>query len=116
MALLFHRESSPTQTFHDVLLQIHSREIWGRVKFGGQGGLSVAAFPGALPPGVDGIEFETDVPCDSPGTPIAVWSAAICPNVVPFVAPNGTQMCKLEVKFVRVVWNVTVKGISCFLP
>jgi hypothetical protein len=117
---IFHREcNTTTQSLQTLILQINSGEIWGKAKFQGQGGLSVAAYPGALPLGVDGIEFDTNIPCDSPGTPKAVWSNSICPAVQQFVGPNGVIMCKMIVEFTRVVCmqhTNLLQGVSCFLP
>jgi hypothetical protein len=118
MAIFHRRCNTTTQTLETLILQINSGEIWGMQKFQGQGGLSVAAFPNALPTGVDGIEFETDVACDSPNTPKAVWSPSICPAVVEFAGPNGVEMCKLQVKFTRVVCmdGANLKqGVKCNL-
>jgi hypothetical protein len=117
---IFHREcNTSTQTLQTLILQVHSGEIWGKPKFQGQGLLSVAAFPNALPHGVDGIEFDTNVPWDSPGTPKAVWSLSICPAVHQFVGPGGIVMCKMQVMFTRVVCmqqGHLLQGISCSLP
>ena len=115
---IFHREcNGTTQTLETMIKQINSGEIWGRPKHQGNGLLSVAAFPHPLPDGVDGIEFETDVECDSPGTPKAVWSLDLCPAVELFVGSDGSEMCRMKVKFTRIVCtrpdNLT--GVSCNL-
>jgi len=54
------------------MLQEQSGEVWGRApSYGVQP--EVKAYRGQLPSEARGIEFETDVPPDSPYGPIATW-------------------------------------------
>lgn len=65
--MIFHRLASTTQTPEVALKQEQSREIWGKEsRYGGPP--AVKAYVGRLPPGLRGIEFDTDVPPE-PGSP-----------------------------------------------
>lgn len=63
---VYHRLGSPSQTLQTAVLQTHSHEVWGLGAFHSPLP-SVKAYRGALPPNMDGIEFETDIP-PTPGT------------------------------------------------
>lgn len=70
----YHRVESPTQTAANAAQQERTREIWGQIPRGGAWP-KVKAYVGRLPPGIRGIEFETDVTPDAgcpPGQ--AFWS------------------------------------------
>ena len=57
----YHRLSSPTQTFRDVIRQVKSEELWGSAaRF--SNAPAVKAYFGPLPVSEQGIEFYTSVP------------------------------------------------------
>lgn len=69
-----HRIESPTQTRGDAAQQASSRELWGAPARGSDIP-KVKAYPGALPSGVRGIEFTTQVAPDQSCPPgRAYWS------------------------------------------
>lgn len=70
----YHRVATNTQTLEDARRQIASQEVWGRPGIGSDRP-AVKAYVGPLRPGIDGIEFDTDVPRNRDGHPtIAEWS------------------------------------------
>jgi hypothetical protein len=94
---LYHRLESPTQTAGDAQMQQASQEIWGKAP---RNGLqpAVQAYTGPLPPGAQGVEFETDIPPD-PGCP---------PGQAYWRGPrDGVQVdqdyAKIKVRITRVV-------------
>lgn len=70
MAKIYHRKATgnENQDFYTAISQVSSGEIWGGLALYGSAFPTVRAFPGPLPEGRDGVEFETDVP-PSPGSP-----------------------------------------------
>lgn len=70
----FHRVESPTQSESDAALQEATGEMCRRVARLGAWP-KVKAYVGPLPPGVRGVEFETEVAPDFGGPPgQAFWS------------------------------------------
>lgn len=78
---IYHRRASQTQTAADAERQERNGELWGRANRGSDFP-SVDAYLGPLPPGLNGIEFVTDV-APSPYSPprMARWTHE-CPGVI----------------------------------
>ena len=69
----FHRIESPTQTAEDAERQQRSGEIWGQAARWSPIP-SVKAYRGALPKGVRGVQFNTDVrPHPNPHPTLVQW-------------------------------------------
>ena len=64
---VYHRVSTTTQTLQTAVLQVNSREVWGRARQQGRFP-AVKAYLGPLPATDDGIEFETEVVPSSGGS------------------------------------------------
>lgn len=72
---VYHRRESTTQTPEDAQRQVQSAEVWG-LGARPNGLPAVKAYLGALPEGVRGIEFTTDIPPEPTNHPFqAMWYA-----------------------------------------
>jgi RHS repeat-associated protein len=97
----YHRLASETQTAEDVEKQVSSGMICGAGRRQAGGGVSpipsVKAYPGPLPPGQKGVEFQTKI-CPSSASPSVVYWHLGSPGVVPV----GELAC-IPVKITKVV-------------
>lgn len=86
----FYRLESPTQTTAIAILQVASREIWGKTpKYGYEP--TVEAYAGDRE-GLRGIEFSTDIQPHPTGSPIHVkWYLTDTPGVEERHDANGEQ-------------------------
>jgi len=96
----FHRKKSPSQTDADAAKQVASDLICGAGARQIGGGVSpfaaAKAFPGPLPAGQSGIEFQTSV-CPSSDGPITYWASG-----TPGVIQVGELAC-IPAKITKVV-------------
>jgi hypothetical protein len=98
----FHRRQTPTQTLDTAARQVLSNEQWGRIPGWNSGLLqvpTVQAYRGALPVGIDGTEFVTEV---APGAelPTPRWFPDT-PGVTPVEGEPDTVRIAARVVRVR---------------
>lgn len=107
-----------SQTLKTAILQIHSKQIWGLAARDSDL-LTVKAYCGNLPSGVDGIEFETDIIPMGGGTPkIAKWYVKdhVQDGTAGLVVKNGVEYAFIPIKITKMTYKDHLNvdgGVSC---